>query len=168
MYLLICAPKEGSDQSAQSAHPHSLIKSVFVSHMKRLFILGYPKCTQMILTRLRECAGLSEYLLCEKKSNFNGSNIFGTIENCWTWVVPSHWRIIMVPGQEVLIIIFYAIIVYWVYLLGSPRWGDSNKYTQFHDKESNFHIYVFVGNFVGTQKRVRISCGKRAIRYRAI
>ena len=54
------------------------------------------------------------------------------------------------------------------------RIADSNEYhkIQFHDKIRKFpYIFVFLSyrkNFVGTQKRVRISHGKRAIGVRAI
>ena len=41
-YLPTCAPNEDSDQPA---HPRSLIR-VFVVRMKKLCILGYPKCDQ--------------------------------------------------------------------------------------------------------------------------
>ena len=49
----------------------------------------------------------------------------------------SHWGLIMVPGQEAnsdnlgnFFSIFYTIIIYLVHSLESPRWGDSNEYTQ--------------------------------------
>ena len=41
-YLLTCAHKEGSNQTA---HLHNMIR-VFVVHMKKLCFLGYPKCAQ--------------------------------------------------------------------------------------------------------------------------
>ena len=49
----------------------------------------------------------------------------------------SHWGLIMAPVQEAnsdnlgeIFSIFYTTIVCWVYSLESPRWGDSNEYTQ--------------------------------------
>ena len=48
----------------------------------------------------------------------------------------GHWGWIMTQGQEAngnklgVFFIFYTIIVWWVYSLESPRWGDSNEYTQ--------------------------------------
>ena len=48
----------------------------------------------------------------------------------------------------------------------------STHNTQFHDKiRKNRKIFVFLSywkNFVGTEKRVRITHGKRVIRVRAI
>ena len=65
-------------------------------------------------------------------------------------------------------------IVYWVYSLELPQWGDSNEYTQhtipWQNKTKSL-IFVFLSywkNFVGTEKRVWIIHGKRAIRVRAI
>ena len=53
--LLTCSPKE---DSAQSAHP---VWSVFDVRMKKFGILGYKKVRPVkILSRLRECAGLSQ------------------------------------------------------------------------------------------------------------
>ena len=65
-------------------------------------------------------------------------------------------------------------MICWVYSLESPRRGDSNEYIQHTISWSNKKTpYVFVfwsyrKNFVGTQKHVRISHGKRAIGVRAI
>ena len=48
----------------------------------------------------------------------------------------SHWGLIMVPDQEEnrdnlgIFFISFILIVCWVYSLESPRWGDSNEYTQ--------------------------------------
>ena len=65
-----------------------------------------------------------------------------------------------------------------MFSLESPRWGDSNEYKQHaiinikkkitlnYPKYNNVCIY---GNFsLGTQERVRLSRGKRAIGVRAI
>ena len=41
-YLLTCAPTEDLNQPT---HPHSLIR-VFAVRMRKLYILGYPKCAQ--------------------------------------------------------------------------------------------------------------------------
>ena len=49
-YLLTCAPNE---DSYQPVHPRSLIR-VFVVRMKKLCILGYPKCAQWRLSS--DCA----------------------------------------------------------------------------------------------------------------
>ena len=49
-YLVTCGPNEDSNQPA---HPRSLIR-VFVVRLKKLCILGYPKCAMKILIRLRE------------------------------------------------------------------------------------------------------------------
>ena len=70
-------------------------------------------------------------------------------------------------------------IVCWVYSLESPRWGDSGEYTQhtipWYNKKKNkkkktLNIFFlsYWKDFVGTEKRVRIVHGKRAIRVRAI
>ena len=60
-----------------------------------------------------------------------------------------------------------------VYSLESPRWGDSNEYTQhtFHDKIRKFSYFFFLSyrkNFGDIQNQVRISHGKQAISVRAI
>ena len=56
MYFLKDAPNEDSNQTV---HPHSLIR-VFVGHMKKCGILGYPKCIVMIQIRLSEHLGWSD------------------------------------------------------------------------------------------------------------
>ena len=50
----------------------------------------------------------------------------------------SNWCLVMAPGQgenndaliKEIFSFSYTIIVCWVYSLESPRWGDSNEYTQ--------------------------------------
>ena len=62
--------------------------------------------------------------------------------------------------------IFFIIMVCCVYSLESPQRSDSNEYTQ-----HTFHDIISLGsqeNFLGTQKRVRISYCKRAIGVRII
>ena len=56
VYLLTCAPNEDSDQTA---HLRSLIW-VFVVLMKKLCILGNPKCTVKILIRLHKSTSWAE------------------------------------------------------------------------------------------------------------
>ena len=48
-YLLKCEPNEDSNQSA---HPCSLIR-IIVVRMKKIFILGYPKCGKWSITKTR-------------------------------------------------------------------------------------------------------------------
>ena len=91
-----------------------------------------------------------------------------------------HWGFIIAPSQEAngdysgKSVLFYIIMVCWVYSLESPRWGDSNEYTQHTiswENRNNSQTISFLSNwknFVGTQKRVRISHSKRAIGIRAI
>ena len=65
--------------------------------------------------------------------------------------------------------------VYCVFSLESPHWGDSNEYTQytvFNIKKKITLNYMYPkaaakGFFLGTQKRVRNSRGKRATSVRA-
>ena len=110
------------------------------------------------------------------QSNFNSSNIFGTME-----IVPdigslSHWGLIMAPGQEAngnIFSIFYTKIVCCVYSLELPQWGNSNEYNTtyiFMIKQENFtkialSIVFLVNqkNFPGTKKWVWIIHGKRTI-----
>ena len=70
------------------------------------------------------------------QSNINGSNISGTTENVRDMGSSSHWGLIIAPGQaqmelirEVFLILYK--MVFWVYSLESPRWGNSNDYTQY-------------------------------------
>ena len=91
----------------------------------------------------------------------------------------SHWGLIMTPGQEangdnlVIFSSFWTIMVCWVYSIESPQRGDSNEYTQHtilsYSKKISLNIYFLElwKNFIGTQKRVRISHGKRANGVRA-
>ena len=90
----------------------------------------------------------------------------------------SHWGLIMAPAQKANsdnlgnFSIFYTMIVCWVYSLESPRWGDSNEYTQhtWRNKKKSVNIcFVWaIGRMLWGLKKVRIIHGKRAIRVRAI
>ena len=70
-------------------------------------------------------------------------------------------------------LIFYNMKVCYVLSLESPRWGDSNEYTQrtiFNIKKKitlNYPKSAAVGFFQGTEERVRNSRGRRAISVRA-
>ena len=71
------------------------------------------------------------------QSNFDGSNIFGAIENCSRhgWFEPLRVSYDAKSGEANgdnlgIFSIFYTIIVCWVYSLELPRWGNSNEYTQ--------------------------------------
>ena len=98
----------------------------------------------------------------------------------------SHWGFIIAPGQEAngdnsripkYFDLLYKMLC-CMHLLESPRWGDSYSIQniQFHDKirkvpQKSLYIYIYIStflsyrkNFVWTQKRVRISQLKRAIR----
>ena len=109
----------------------------------------------------------------EIQLNFNGSNMFGTIETVRDTGSSSHWELIMVPGQEAnsdnlrVFFIFCTITVYLVYSLESPRWGDSNEYTQHTSSGYNkkiFHKYLFSGAIGRISKGLSgYSHGKRAI-----
>ena len=87
----------------------------------------------------------------------------------------------MVPRQEAnndnLGFFFYFLHNYCmlcVYSLESPHRGDSNEYTQHTISRQNKKIFLNIcflelsEEFPRTQKRVRISHGKRAIGVRAI
>ena len=119
----------------------------------------------------------------EIQSNFNGSNIFGTIKNVRDIGSSSHWGLTMVPGQEAnsdnLGILFYFrhnnCMLSVLIRIASMRYVAilmSTHNIQFHDKIRKFpKIFVFLSqwkHFVGTLKWVRISHGKRAIGVRAV
>ena len=74
----------------------------------------------------------------------------------------SHWRLIMAQDQEAngdklgnFFSIFYTIIVCWVYSLE-------------HFPKYVYVFWTYRKNFIGTQKRVQMIHGKRAIGVRAI
>ena len=73
-----------------------------------------------------------------------------------------------------IISIFLNMRVYCVFSLESPHRGDSNEYTQYtifnvkKENRPNLSLICSYGIlFLGTQERVRNSCGKRAISVRA-
>ena len=76
-----------------------------------------------------------------KQSNFNGSNIFGTIEKNF-WDMGSHWGLIMASVQEAksenLGILFYFIIELYIECTHYNRIDEvilmSTHNIQFHDK----------------------------------
>ena len=89
----------------------------------------------------------------------------------------SHWGLIMSGSKwwqfKEVFVIFYTIIVCCVYSLESPRWGDSNEYTQAYNfiiNRENFPNFFSwaIGRFLYGFKNVWISHGKWAISIRAI
>ena len=77
------------------------------------------------------------------QSNFNGSNTFGTMEISSRQGLFESLRVYYRarPGGIIGVSIFFIMKVYCVFSWESPRWGDSNEYTQytiFQYKKENF------------------------------
>ena len=74
------------------------------------------------------------------ETNYSRTSMARTSLGPWKFVrdmgSSSHWGLIMEPVQEAnsnnlgIFSIFYTVIVCWVFSLKSPRWCDSNEYTQ--------------------------------------
>ena len=120
------------------------------------------------------------------QSNFNGSNILGTTDFFLDMGSSSQWGSIIVTGQDAngdnletyVFSIFYNIMICWLYLLESSRWGDSNEHTQhtFSSQYKKRNLKIFLNicflelskEFPSVSKTSSISRGKRVIGVRVI
>ena len=115
---------------------------------------------------------------CQSRSTYSRRSMARRVLESWKFVEKRVWEPLRINHSTRLgrkwRLFREIILVRWVYSLESHQWIDANEYTQYTiswwNKKISLNICFLRNwkNFLGTQKRVRISHGKWTIGVRAI